>query len=32
MNDLLAQGVLARFALAASVIALLWLGVLWAIA
>lgn len=32
MTDLLALGVLARFAIAACVIALLWLGVLWAIA
>ena len=32
MNDLLAQGVLARIALASGVIALLWLGVMWAIA
>jgi hypothetical protein len=31
MNDLLAQGILARLALALCVIALLWLGVWWAI-
>jgi hypothetical protein len=31
MIDLLATGVLARLALAAGVIAVLWLGVMWAI-
>jgi hypothetical protein len=31
MIDLLASGVVARLALAAAVIAALWLGVMWAI-